>query len=143
MPRPPGRPSLHSPELADEICRRLADGESLRTLCADPAKPDRATVLQWVRDDRGGFREQYRRAREDQAHTLAELAVEVALTATGPQAGRLQFDALRWYAGKLLPKVYGERLEVEQATRAVVSDQPMTMEQWTEKYSPGDPAEAA
>jgi hypothetical protein len=143
MPRPPGRPSLFTPALAEAICDRLADGESLRTLCADPAMPDRATVLQWVRDDRGGFREQYRRARDDQAHTLAELAVEVALTATGPQAGRLHFDALRWYAGKLLPKVYGERVEVEQTVRAVVSDEPMSMEEWFAKYGAGDPAEAA
>jgi hypothetical protein len=69
--------------------------------------------------------------------------VEVALGATGPQAGRLQFDALRWYAGKLAPKVYGKRVEVEQTVRAVVSDEPMTAEEWFRTYAPGDPTEAA
>jgi transposase len=148
MPRPPGRPSLHTPALAEAICARLADGESLRAICRDAAMPCAITVLQWARDDRGGFAALYRRAREDQAHTLAELAVEAALSATGPQAARLHFDALRWYASKLLPKVYGDRVEVEQTVRAVVSDEPMTLDEWTEKYgdtsSPrGAPTEAA
>jgi hypothetical protein len=143
MPRPPGRPSLHTPALAEAICARLADGESLRAICRDAAMPCAITVLQWARDDRGGFAALYRRAREDQAHTLAELAVEAALNADDTRTGRLRFDALRWYAGKLLPKVYGERVEVEQAVRAVVSDEPMSMAEWTEKYAPGGPAEAA
>jgi hypothetical protein len=44
---------------------------------------------------------------------------------------------LRWYAGKLLPKVYCERVEVEQAVRAVVSDEPMSAKAWVEKYGRG------
>jgi hypothetical protein len=60
--------------------------------------------------------------------------VEATLTATDAHKGRLAFDALRWYAGKLLPKVYGERVEVEQSVRAVVSDEPMTAEEWAEKF---------
>jgi hypothetical protein len=134
MPKPTGRPSLYTPELADEICRRLAEGESLRTICAEAGKPHFSTVMQWPIDDRDGFRARYRRAREVQAHNMAERAVEAALTATDAHKGRLTFDTLRWYAGKLLPKVYGERVEVEQAVRAVVSDKPMTEEEWLRKF---------
>jgi hypothetical protein len=142
MPRPPGRPSLFTPALAEAICDRLADGESLRTICRDAAMPYRATVRDWLARD-PAFAAQYARARSEQAHALAELAVEIVLSATDPQKDRLAFDALRWYAGKLAPKVYGERLEVEQTTRAVVSDEPMTLDEWTEKYGARDPAEAA
>jgi hypothetical protein len=132
-----GRPSLYTPELADEICRRLAEGESLRAICRGEGMPSFATVENWVIDDRGGFHAMYRRAREVQAHNLAERALAEAMSACGNEdaaAARLRFDALRWYAGKLLPKAYGERVEVEQTVRAVVSDQPMTAEEWFEKY---------
>jgi hypothetical protein len=142
MPRPPGRPNLYTPALAAAICDRLADGESLRTICRDPAMPARDTVRGWLARD-PDFAAQYARARSEQAHALAELAVEIALAATDPQKDRLAFDALRWYASKLAPRIYGERVEVEQTVRAVVSDQPMSLEQWTERYGAADPAKAA
>jgi hypothetical protein len=37
--------------------------------------------------------------------------------------------------------VYGERVEVEQAVRAVVSDKPMSEEEWIRKHSPGHAAD--
>jgi hypothetical protein len=40
-----GRPSDYSAEIAEAICDRLVNGESLRAVCADPAMPARATVL--------------------------------------------------------------------------------------------------
>jgi hypothetical protein len=137
MPKPTGRPSLYTPELADEICRRLADGESLRAICAEAGKPHFSTVMQWVVDDRDGFQAKYRCAREVQAHNLAERALAEAMSVRGNEdatAACLRFDALRWYAGKLLPKVYGERVEVEQTTCAVVSDKPLTADEWLERY---------
>jgi hypothetical protein len=39
-----GRPSIFTPELSEEICRRLADGESLRNICARPEMPAARTV---------------------------------------------------------------------------------------------------
>ncbi len=112
MPKPMGRPSLYTPELADDICRRLAECESLRAICRGEGRRSFATAMQWVIDDRGSFHAMYRRARDIQAHNLAEQAVEAALTAIDAHKARPAFDALRWYASKLLPKVYGERVEV-------------------------------
>jgi hypothetical protein len=86
------------------------------------------------RPRREDFRGQYARPRETQAHNLAEQAVEAAFTAPDPQQGRLRFDALRWYASKLLPKVYGERVEVEQTTRQVIVGEPPTEDEWLEKH---------
>lgn len=43
-----GRPSSYCTELADEICERLACGESLRTICADDGMPHRTTVIRWL-----------------------------------------------------------------------------------------------
>ena len=40
-----GRPSRFSDEISEEICRRLAGGESLRSICRSEAMPHLATVL--------------------------------------------------------------------------------------------------
>jgi hypothetical protein len=34
--RPVGRPTVHTPELAEAIAIRIASGESLRAICQDP-----------------------------------------------------------------------------------------------------------
>jgi hypothetical protein len=140
MPKATGRPSIYTPELAEEICLRLAEGESLRTICRDAHMPNLSAILTWVAEDRGGFHAMYTCARTIQAHNLAERALGEAMSARCNEdatAARLRFDALRWYAGKLLPKVYGDRMEVEQTVRAVVSDEPMTTEERVAKYGRG------
>jgi len=38
----------YNAEIAESICHRLARGESLRAICADPAMPARATVFRWL-----------------------------------------------------------------------------------------------
>jgi len=63
------------------------------------------------------FRDQYARAREEQADTLAAKIMTV-VDGVEPEPGkvskaRLQFDAYRWHAGKLAPKKYGDRVEHE------------------------------
>ncbi len=41
--RKTGRPSLYTEALAADICRRLAEGETLRSVCRDKAMPDKAS----------------------------------------------------------------------------------------------------
>ena len=83
MPQPAGpRRGAYSRRLADEICARLADGQSLRAICADPAMPHRATVLRWLHAN-PEFRNLYTLAREAAADALAEEIVAIADRATG------------------------------------------------------------
>lgn len=105
-----GRPSLFSEELADFICRRLVEGESLRQICLDKDMPDRHTIIRW-KNDNEIFRAQYARARDDQADTYQELCLEAATTADDPAKGRLAFDAYRWVASKLKPGTYGDKVQ--------------------------------
>ncbi len=111
---PAGRPSSYTPEIADEICRRLAGGESLRAICRDDGMPHAETIRRWLADDKHpGFRGQYARARSDQARGYAEEVVEIADTEEDPQRARVRIDARKWVASKLLPKAYGERVALE------------------------------
>lgn len=121
---PLGRPSDYTTEIADEICSRLASGESLRSICSkdrDDFIPHIGTVLRWV-VERPDFREQYEEARRIQAETHADLIVSIAdgsehegqeTKAAMTQRDRLRVDARKWVASKLLPKRYGDKVEVE------------------------------
>jgi len=110
----------------DEICSRLSAGEPLVRICEAPGMPKRRTVFQWLRDD-PEFARVYTIARAELAHLHFDRAIEVAsrtpatftddrgVTRVDPaavQAQRLESDTLKWAAARLLPKVYGERLDV-------------------------------
>lgn len=113
-----GRPSDYTQQIADEVCTRLANGESLRAICGadrDDFMPSIGTILRWV-GEKPDFQKQYARAREIQAETLADDIVSIA---DGPTTGddsvqtardRLRVDSRKWVASKLLPKKYGERV---------------------------------
>src|SRR5438067_9448900 len=47
-----GRPTIRSKEIENEICHRIARGESLRHICLDPKMPCRDTFFRWLRRDR-------------------------------------------------------------------------------------------
>lgn len=122
-----GRPSSFTQEKADKICERLADGESLRSICEDEGFPSRVTVFRWLREH-DEFRIQYARAREDQAETILEEMLEIADDGKrdyipDPEGGvqvdhdhiqrsKLRVETRKWMLGKLAPKRYGDRLQL-------------------------------
>lgn len=128
----PGRPTKFSAALASRICREIAGGLSLRSVCLLEGIPHIATVLRWI-NDRPEFCEQYARAREARADMFAEDMIHIADT---PQIGRkvetegegedarikvieadmiehrrLQVDARKWNAARMAPKKYGDKTE--------------------------------
>lgn len=106
MPQHPAtaaRRGGYSRKLAEEICIRLADGHSLRAICADAGMPHRATVFRWLRDN-ASFRALYAAAREAAADTLAEEIIAIADHATGRDdvpAIKLRMEARMWVATRL------------------------------------------
>lgn len=129
------RPSDYNQSIADTICELLADGKSLREICLSDDMPNRATVFRWL-DAKKEFSDQYARAREEQAETLADemlsiiddaaepLLVEnipmmidgkpvMIASATSIAHARLKMDARKWIASKLKPKKYGDKIQTE------------------------------
>lgn len=105
------RPSEYSQDTAAEICARLVNGESLRSICASEGMPDVKTVYRWMGANEE-FRQQYAHAREDQADTLADEIVDISDDATeDPNSRRVRIDARKWVAAKLKPKKYGDRID--------------------------------
>lgn len=102
----------HPPAVWDRILLRLENGESLNKITAEDGYPRQATVYRLLEAD-PVFSEKYARARARQADTIAEEALQSAITAVDPATGRLAFDARRWFAGKVAPKKWGERNTVD------------------------------
>lgn len=107
------KPCSFTPTLAERICVRLASGESLRAICESADMPAESTVRLWAVNDHEGFAAQYARARDAQAERYAEEIVEIADTEKDASIARNRIDARKWTASKLLPKRYGERVELE------------------------------
>jgi hypothetical protein len=127
-----GRPTIYTKELGTEICRRIAEGESLRKICREDGMPVVSTVMLWVLDtDKPDFSEQYTRACNARAEILFEDVLEFADTSVEDivgddksdgarvQARKLQTDARKWYLSKVLPKKYGDKLDVTSGDRPI------------------------
>ena len=131
---------MYSEELAQEICRHIADCVSLRAIAAMEGMPTTATIMSWLADSsKPEFLEQYARAREAQAEKMAEdiLAIAdeectmvradkhgtkdddgegntvVVFDATAVARNKLRVDARRWLASKMAPKKYGDKVQAE------------------------------
>lgn len=117
QPLPRGRPTLYTPELADEVIERLTRGESLKSIGELEHMPHWNTIRSWVAADRDGFAANYYAARDIAADLLADDTIAIADAEMDDPVkvarARLRVDTRKWYAGKLAPKRYGDKLHVE------------------------------
>lgn len=127
-----GRPNAYRQEMANEICRRIAEGETLRQICRDELMPARSTVQIWVVEDLGGFSGQYARAREVQLDHWVDEIIEIAddssndwleretksgrkirvLDQEAIMRARLRIDTKKWLLSKLKPEKFGDSLKL-------------------------------
>ena len=129
-----GRPTLYSEELGQRICAKLAEGESLRAVCAGEDMPHESTVRSWAIDPNHPISTQFRTAREVAYLRMADEMLEIADDGTNDwmlregkdgkgtgydingehvQRSRLRVETRKWILSKMLPKVYGDKLTTE------------------------------
>lgn len=72
-----GRPSIYSPEIAEEIASRLSKGEPLAAICREEGMPSVSTVNNWRNADEA-FSGRIVRAREDGFDAIALECLEIA-----------------------------------------------------------------
>ena len=125
-----GRPTVYTRELSDEICHRMASGETLNTICRDEDMPCRQTVVNWSIDDKDGFFGRYTRAREalyghweDESVDIADDGTndfvkrlnkrgeeELAYQKEHVDRSKLRVETRKWMLAKLVPK-FRDRIE--------------------------------
>jgi hypothetical protein len=112
-----------SQEIFDEICVRIASGESLRKICKDDKMPALVNVWRWLNDNEA-LSKQYTHAREEQAETLADEIQEICdaempmdafgkIDAGAVNQARLKIDSRKWIASKLKPKRFGDYTKIQ------------------------------
>lgn len=128
--RKPGAPSTFTPALGDEICQRMAEGETLTEICRSPGMPAFFSVHRWA-GRHPEFGEAFACAREAQAHRWAEEVIEISddsrndwitretergeeITVNHEHISRskLRVDTRKWLLARVLPKTYGDKVEV-------------------------------
>ena len=127
----------YSKTIFKQICDRIAQGESLRRICREEGYPSASAVVQWVMDDKDNCSKQYVRAREIQAMLMLDEIREIADDGTSDflkldrdgnpvmdkefaARSKLRVDTLKWSMSKVLPKVYGDKLDLHHAGKVEV-----------------------
>lgn len=121
---------MFSQEKADRILSGLADGKSLRAVCASSDDlPSHSTVLAWLDNaDFAEFANQYAIVRARSYRLLADEIIEISAAPTDAEdsavsvaRARLEVDSRKWMLSKMLPKVYGDKLDLNHSGRIVTS----------------------
>ncbi len=135
---PLGRPTDYTPELGAEICARISDGDSVRTICKSDDMPAASTIFLWLAAHKD-FSEQYTKATGERGEAIYEDTLEIAddarndwmerqstsekgvgvnngwvLNGEHVQRSRLRVETRKWFLSKLNPKKYGEKITQEQ-----------------------------
>ena len=107
-----GRPTKYNEKLRDEICHRLALGESLRSICRDKSMPTLSTVMLWVVQDRENFSVHYARARDAQAITHVDEMLDyrhgLLSGEIEPQAAKVAADIIKWTSERMARRRFGK-----------------------------------
>lgn len=132
-----GRPEIWSQELADRVCEKIAQGYSMRTVCAPDDMPAISTLFKWLRE-KPEFTQQYARATEERTEAMAEDILDIADDGSndlmtiqkGDQTyevenrevtnrSRLRVDTRKWLMSKMKPKKYGDKLDLTSDGKAL------------------------
>ena len=132
--RRPGRVA-YSDAIARRICERIMRGEKIKEICKDPRMPSYDVFVSWLAHPKlVDFREMYYYARRIQAELLVDEIIEIADDSKDDwkprynkdgdiieyipdkeaiQRSRVRIDTRKWLAAKLMPRIYGERLQTD------------------------------
>lgn len=123
---------MFTQEVADKVLAGLAEGKSLRAVCREPGMPAASTVLSWTEDNKE-FGEQYARVRARAYQLLADEIIDISDDSNGDvicgedgvertdaervARSKLRIDSRKWMLSKMLPKVYGDKLDLNHSGR--------------------------
>ena len=128
------RPSRYTPELAEDICAIVEEGNGLAFACRMVSKTLVAngqdaiadsSVYGWKRDY-PEFTERYARAREIQVERMSDEILDISngtehddednpgMAYARLQRDRLRIDTRKFLLVKVLPKTFGDRIKVEE-----------------------------
>lgn len=125
------KPTAFSQALADEICRRMICGESLRAICEEEGMPATGTVYYW-RNQNSVFAAQYEAARTARAEAIFDEVLDIvddgrndwmekegrngsyiALNSEAVIRSKLRADTRLRMVEKMAPSRFGEKAQLD------------------------------
>ena len=117
--KPPIKQKKHTIDVHEKVCNLIAETVPPKEACKQlGVKYGTFRNHNSLKEEHAAYRALYVRAREEETHTLARQALDIAFSAdkhTERQA-RLQFDAIKWAVSKWNPKDYGDKATIDQST---------------------------
>ena len=125
------RPSKYTEAIAIKICELISsETKGLHAICKENQDlPSAKTVYGWLLDeDKNEFRNLYARAKDAQIELMVDEILDISdnkdddniFTDSGiipnnewMARSRLRVDSRKWLAAKLMPKKYGDKLEID------------------------------
>jgi hypothetical protein len=109
-------------DVVAELLKRTEEAEPLTQICQDPKMPSRASIYSWLEAD-AEFAGRFRAARARGVHALAEECLEIAdgkaADAVEVANKRVRIDTRLRLAGKWLPSIYGDKIDVKHSGEVV------------------------
>lgn len=116
---------VYTDEIANDICVKISEGNSLTSICKDPNMPSLPTVYEWLRANES-FAKLYARACDDRTEGEIEEIKELELECLREvkecedpkianaivQAYKLRIESRKWVASKMKPKKFGDKLDI-------------------------------
>lgn len=127
--------------LFDEICERISEGEALSKVLKSENMPSRNTFYQWLIKDEM-LQDKYARATELRAELMFEDIINISDSVGQDMIeqpdgtlvtnhniinrDRLRIDSRKWALSKMMPKKYGDKLDIDHTTKGKEINQPPT-----------------
>lgn len=133
---PAGGKGIYDDKLATEFCERMCKGEAPTQICQDPRMPSYPTIIRWTLSDDPkleAFRIMYEESKKimwlyhaDQMLDLSDNSAndymdrynkfteetERVFDNENVQRSKLRIDTRKWLLAKMLPHVFGEKVDV-------------------------------
>ena len=120
---------LDTPEIHEEICDRIVNGQAITAICKLEHMPHLELVYKWSSDPDHPMFARYERAVRIRAERWVDEILAIADDTTNDlivdemgsiigsnnaniQRARLRVDTRKWLAGKFAPKVYGDKMDI-------------------------------
>ncbi len=110
------KPKKYTSDIADKICLCIAEGRSMRSICADDGMPAESTVYYWLsqyHDFVGKLKAARLLSADADFDHVQRIAEQVLAGDLDPRAARTAIYAYKWTASKKDPRKYGDHIKLE------------------------------
>jgi hypothetical protein len=109
-------------EIQSVLLERVANGESVNSVCKDVDMPTRGMVYDWSYDERSSFGDRFARALENRAHCLLDDCIDIAdeidfsepdpaILSARINHAKMRIDARLRVIAKMSPNRYGDKVQ--------------------------------